>query len=254
MEALRQYIRRDAFDAALFDLDGVLASTVDIHASCWKQMFDDYLCRRTAKRGEDLRPFELEADYKAHVDGRTRIEGVRNFLVSRKIEIPEGLPNDLPEAETAWGLANRKFQMVEKEIDTHGIRPFNDAVSLVHALRARGIQIAVVSSSSSCRKVLQAMGLSELFNLIVDAQFASQFRLDSKPAPATFLAAAATLRVPPARAVIVEDAIAGVQAGRAGCFGLVVGVARTGNASALQQHGADIVVNDLTKLIPPNGL
>jgi beta-phosphoglucomutase family hydrolase len=243
-------ISKEKFDAVLFDLDGVLTATASIHASCWKEMFDAFLKKRAAKEGEPFREFDIATDYKKYVDGRRRYDGVRGLLESRDIALPEGRLDDPPEAETVCGLGNRKNEMVNEAIRTKGVKPFPGSVALVHHLRETGLKTAVVSASANCQTVLIGAGISDLFDVRVDGKIAAERELPGKPKPDTFLAAAKDLGVSPERAVVVEDAISGVQAGRAGNFGLVIGVAREGDAEALLNNGADITVNDLTEVLP----
>jgi len=242
-------ITRDRFDAVLFDLDGVLTSTAKIHASCWKAMFDDFLARRAKQRNEPFRPFDSAADYKLHVDGKPRYDGVKSFLASRAISLPEGIPADPPTAETVCGLGNRKDELVKAAIARGEVEAYPSSVALVWQLREQGIRTAVVSSSNNCEQVLRAAGILDLFDARVDGLIAREFQLPGKPAPDTFLKASQMLGVPPARAVVVEDAIAGVRAGRAGGFGLVVGVDRGGSGDALRAQGADVVVTDTGELL-----
>jgi beta-phosphoglucomutase family hydrolase len=232
-------------DAVLFDLDGVLTRTASIHARCWKHMFDEFLGARSACEGEDHRPFDLEADYKLHVDGKPRDDGVRDFLRSRGIELPDGQAGDPPGRETVRGLGNRKNELIGRTIAEYGVEPFEDAVGLVRRLREQGIRTAVVSSSRNCEPILRAAGIADLFELWVDGAVAEKLGLRGKPAPDTFLEAARQLGVDPRRAVVVEDAVAGVEAGRAGDFALVVGVDRDGVPDGLHKAGADVVVDDL---------
>ena len=242
-------LSRDRFDAVLFDLDGVLTATAKVHAACWKKMFDEYLLMRANKIGEAFRPFDIEKDYLAYVDGKLRYDGVRDFLKSRAIELPEGSPDDAPTAETVCGLGNRKNDMVNDVLQSEGVEPYQGSVALVRQLRGKGMKTAVVSSSHNCLAVLQAAKMADLFDARVDGEVADRLQLRGKPAPDTFLAASKQLGVPPQRAVVVEDAIAGVQAGRDGRFGLVVGVARKGDVDALKDNGADVVVADLSELV-----
>lgn len=237
------------FDAFLFDLDGVLTATARVHASCWKRMFDEYLQQRAETTGEAFQPFDIGADYLAHVDGKPRYDGVRDFLQSRGIELPQGTPDDPAGAETICGLGNRKNDLVNVVIETEGVEAFPGSVALVEQLREQGVRTAVVSSSQNCLPVLEAAGIAHLFDTRVDGSVAAERQLAGKPAPDTFLEAAREVGVEPAKAVVVEDAIAGVQAGRAGDFGLVIGVARHGDAEDLRSHGADIVVEDLGELL-----
>jgi beta-phosphoglucomutase family hydrolase len=243
-------ITRGQYDAVLFDLDGVITNTASIHGACWKKMFDEYLRQRATTRGEQtFQPFDPVADYRLHVDGKPRFDGVRDFLRSRGIELPEGGPHDPPEAETVGGLGNRKNRLVTKAIEEEGVDAYEGSVRFIHELRDQGFKVAVVSSSENCEAVLKAADLEALFELRVDGAMVEAQHLAGKPAPDTFLIAAKLLGVEPARAVVVEDALSGVEAGLAGKFGLVVGVARRGNAEELRRHGAHLVVNDLGELV-----
>jgi beta-phosphoglucomutase family hydrolase len=242
-------ISPDHFDAVLFDLDGVLTSTAQIHSRCWKTMFDEFFRQRAAEGKEPFRPFDIETDYKLYVDGKLRYEGVRSFLASRNLALPEGAPDDLPTADTVCGLGNRKDELVHQAIGRGEVEAYPGSVALVRRLREQGIRTAVVSSSNNCEQVLRVTGILDLFEARVDGLVASQLHLPGKPAPDTFLKAAQMLGVRPARAAVVEDALAGVEAGRAGGFGLVVGVDRGGSGDALRSHGADVVVTDLGELL-----
>jgi beta-phosphoglucomutase family hydrolase len=235
--------------ACLFDLDGVLTQTAKVHAAAWKEMFDEYLRARADARGEDFVPFDPVADYDEYVDGRPRYDGVRNFLAARGIALPQGAPSDPPDAETLDGLGNRKNEIVLRLIHEHGVDPYEGSVRYVKAARERGLHRAVVSSSTNCRDVLAAAGIADLFEEIVDGVVAEREKLAGKPAPDTFLAGARALAVEPSGAAVFEDALAGVEAGRAGRFGCVVGVDRVGQADALRAHGADVVVADLAELL-----
>jgi beta-phosphoglucomutase family hydrolase len=235
--------------ACLFDLDGVLTQTAKVHAAAWKQMFDDYLQRRAARTGEAFVPFDADRDYDEYVDGKPRYDGVRSFLASRSIKLPEGSPEDPPSAETVHGLGNRKNEIVLELIREQGVQPYEGSVRYVKAAQAAGLRRAVVSSSSNCRHVLAAAGIEDLFEQIVDGVVAERKHLQGKPAPDTFLAGARALGAEPAQAAVFEDALAGVEAGRAGHFGFVVGVDRVGQAAALRDHGADVVVGDLAELL-----
>ncbi len=236
--------------ACLFDLDGVLTQTAKVHSAAWKQMFDDYLRARARRSGEAFVPFDPIGDYDEYVDGKPRYDGVRAFLGSRGITLPEGGPGDAPEVETIDGLGNRKNEIVLRLIHEQGVQPYEGSVRYVEAVRAAGLGRAVVSSSTNCRDVLAAAGIRDLFEEIIDGVLAERQGLHGKPAPDTFLAGARSLGVKPAEAAVFEDALAGVEAGRAGRFGLVVGVDRVGQADALRSHGADIVVEDLANLLP----
>ncbi len=239
----------DTVTACLFDLDGVLTQTAKVHAAAWKQMFDEYLRQRAEKLSEPFVPFDPVRDYDEYVDGKPRYDGVRSFLQSRGIELPQGTPEDPPAAETVDGLGNRKNELVLRMIQEDGVAPYEGSVRYVEAVRAAGLRRAVVSSSTNCRDVLKAAGILELFEEIVDGHVAEREHLNGKPAPDTFLAGARALGVGPDRAVVYEDALAGVQAGRSGNFAYVVGVDRVGQADALKQHGASIVVQDLAELL-----
>jgi beta-phosphoglucomutase family hydrolase len=238
----------DNIVACLFDLDGVLTQTAVVHEAAWKEMFDAYLHDRAAALKEPFRPFE-QSDYDRYVDGKPRFEGVRSFLESRGIDLPEGSHDDPPGAETIGGLGNRKNELVVALIHEHGVQPYEGSVRYVHAVIEAGLKRAVVSSSTNCRDVLAAAGLADLFDTIIDGHVAEQRHLRGKPAPDTFLEAAKELGVAAADAAVFEDALAGVEAGRAGGFGYVVGVDRVGQADALKAHGADIVVSDLAELL-----
>ncbi len=239
----------DGITTCLFDLDGVLTQTAKVHAAAWKQMFDDYLRRLATAGGEPFIQFDAVADYDEHVDGKPRYDGVRSFLRSRGIELPEGTPDDPPDAETIDGLGNRKNEIVLKMIHEQGVQSYEGSVRYVQAARAAGLHRAVVSSSTNCRDVLAAAGIADLFEEIIDGHVAEREHLAGKPAPDTYLAGARALGATPAQATVFEDAIAGVEAGRAGNFGFVVGVDRVGQADALKAHGADVVVRDLAELL-----
>lgn len=237
------------FEAVLFDLDGVLTDTARVHAAAWKRTFDEYLTRRAEARGETFVPFDIDADYHRHVDGKPRYDGVRDFLRSRGIDLPEGSPEASPSEESVRGVGNRKNELVSETIGRQGVDVFPGSVQLVRELRAAGLRTAVVTSSSNCDAVLEAAEIADLFDAKVDGRTAMARGLPGKPAPDAFLAAAADLAVDPSQAVVVEDAISGVQAGRAGAFGCVLGVARKDNAADLRENGADLVVSDLAELV-----
>ncbi len=238
-----------AIRACLFDLDGVLTQTASTHAAAWKAMFDEYLRERAARTGEVFVPFDPVRDYEVYVDGKPRYDGVRSFLASLGIGLPEGDPNDPPGAETIRGLGDRKNQLVLELIAERGVEPYEGSVRYLHAVSDAGLRRAVVSSSANCRDVLAGAGLADLIEVRIDGIVAEREGLAGKPAPDTFLAAARALGVPPAQAAVFEDALAGVEAGRAGGFGFVVGVDRVGQALALREHGADAVVSDLADLL-----
>jgi beta-phosphoglucomutase family hydrolase len=235
----------DEITACLFDLDGVLTKTAVVHAEAWKQTFDEYL----RKRGGDFKEFDKVHDYDEYVDGLPRYDGVRNFLKSRDIELPEGSPDDSPEKETVCGIGNRKNDLVLKLIKERGVEAYDGSVAYVKAARDAGLRRAVVSSSANCKDVLVAAGIEDLFEERIDGQVADEQHLKGKPAPDTFLAGARALGVEPGAACVFEDALAGVQAGRDGKFGFVVGVDRVGQAEELKEHGASVVVQDLDELL-----
>ena len=240
----------NAIRACLFDLDGVLTQTATVHAAAWKEMFDEFLRTRAKQTGEAFVPFDAAVDYLRYVDGRPRYDGVRSFLESRGIELPEGTPNDASTAETIRGLGMRKNELVLEMIHSMGVSTYEGSVRYVLAAREAGLRRAVVSASENTREVLAAAGIEDLFEERVDGIVARERHLSGKPAPDTFLAAARALDVLPAEAAVFEDALAGVAAGRAGRFGFVVGVDRVGQAAALREHGADLVVADLAELLP----
>jgi beta-phosphoglucomutase family hydrolase len=245
----RGVITRARYDAVLLDLDGVITNTANVHAACWKQMFDEYLQKRATQRGEAFHPFDVVTDYKLYVDGKPRFDGVRDFLTSRGIHLTEGNPDDPPQVETVCGLGNRKNELVNKVIEDMGVEPYEGSVQFIHHLCGHGFKIAVVTSSQNCTAVLKAAKLDALFHVRVDGNVIHAQKLAGKPAPDTFLLAAKLLGVEPTRTVVIEDAISGVEAGAAGNFGLVIGVARKGNAEELKHHGAHLVVNDLGELV-----
>jgi beta-phosphoglucomutase family hydrolase len=240
-----------AIQACLFDLDGVLTRTATVHAAAWKRMFDDYLRARSEAAGEPFVPFDGVHDYDRYVDGKPRADGVRSFLASRAIVLPEGSPNDPPDADTVDGLGNRKNRLVLALIREQGVEAYEGSVRYVRAARDAGLRRAVVSSSANCRQVLEAAGIEDLFEVRVDGVTIQRRHLRGKPAPDTFLAAARSLGVRPEAAAVFEDALAGVAAGRAGHFGHVVGVDRSGQADELREQGADTVVSDLAELLGP---
>lgn len=242
-------ITRGRYDAVLFDMDGVITDTVSIHVSCWKTTFDEYLQKRAARDAEAFRPFDPVADYKFHLDGKPRYQGVREFLKSRGIVLPEGTPGDPSTTETVCGLGNRKNELVVPLLASTGVEAYAGTVSFLRYLRRLGIKTAVVTSSQNCQAVLQAAKVDDLFDARVDGDVLVAYSLAGKPAPDSFLKAAEMLDVTPARAVVIEDALSGVEAGVLGGFGLVIGVARKGNAEELKAHGAHLVINDLAELI-----
>jgi len=240
-----------AIRACLFDLDGVLTQTATVHAAAWKEMFDAFLHVHAARTGAAFVPFDPVRDYDEYVDGKPRYDGVRSFLAARSIRLPEGSTDDPPVAETVHGLGNRKNELVLALIQRDGVMAYEGSVRYVHAVRDARLHRAVVSSSANCKEVLEAAEIDDLFEVRIDAIVARREHLQGKPAPDTFLAAARALGVEPAEAAVFEDALAGVAAGRAGRFGFVVGVDRAGQADALREHGADVVVSDLAELLEP---
>jgi beta-phosphoglucomutase family hydrolase len=245
----KRVITRDQYDAVLLDLDGVITDTASIHAACWKQMLDEYLQKRAAQTGQAFRPFDIATDYRLYVDGKPRYDGVRDFLTSRDIQLPQGSPEDSPQAETIDGLGNRKNDLVNKIIEEKGVEPYEGSVELIRQLRHREFKIAVVTSSQNCTAVLKAAKLDHFFDVQVDGNVIHAQHLAGKPAPDSYLMGAKLLGVEPARAIVIEDALSGVEAGRNGNFGLVIGVARKGNSDELRRHGAHLVVNDLGELV-----
>jgi beta-phosphoglucomutase family hydrolase len=246
----------ESIRAALFDLDGVLTPTAAVHDAAWAEMFDGFLRDRD---GPGFRPFDKVDDYARYVDGRARADGTRTFLASRGISLPEGSSGDPAEADTVEGLSERKDEIFRRHLAEDGVAPYPDAVRYLREVRAAGLRTAVVSASRHCAQIVAAAGLTDLFDTRVDGVDAARERLHGKPAPDTFLAAAKRLNTIPAQAAVFEDAIAGVAAGRAGRFGRVVGVDRTAGAGRtphsddLHEHGADVVVHDLTELLDSGG-
>jgi alpha,alpha-trehalase len=242
---------RDRFDAVLFDMDGVLTATAKVHALAWKKMFDAYLEEREQRLGEPFRPFEIGTDYLLLVDGKPPEYGAKDFLSSRGILLPMGSSEDTADMETVWGLGNRKNDMVQEIIRTKGVQAFPGSVRLLHRLRREGIRTAVVTPSTNAELTLEAAGIADLFDAKIDGSVAADLDLAGKPKPDTYLEAARRLATEPARAVVIEDALSGVQAGRGGGFGLVLGVSRGVSADELRRNGADLVVADLGDLLPP---
>ncbi|MFJ9776980.1 HAD family hydrolase [Kitasatospora sp. NPDC101157] len=239
----------DDIRAFLFDLDGVLTQTATVHAAAWKDTFDAFLRAEAARTGGQFVPFDAVTDYDTYVDGRPRLDGTRAFLHSRGIDLPEGSEDDPPNARTVQGISRAKNDTVLRLIREQGVAPYEGSVAYVRRLRALGLPSAVVSSSANCKDVLRSAGILDLFDLIVDGVVAKQQDLPGKPAPDTYLYAARRLGVEPAHAVVFEDALAGVASGRAGGFGAVVGVNRTGQADELRRDGATVVVDDLSELL-----
>lgn len=236
------------FEAFLFDLDGVVTRTARIHAAAWKRLFDDYLARRASAGGTAFVPFDAIEDYRTYVDGKPRQAGAGSFLAARGISLPAGSPDDGPEADTLNGLGNRKDLYFNEALAHHGVEVFEGAVRFIRQARARRVRTAIVSSSRNCAAVLDAAGLARLFDVRVDGVDLRRLGLPGKPAPDMFLEAARRLDSSAARAAVFEDALVGVEAGRAGRFRLVVGIGRGDHADALRTHGADLVVGDLAEL------
>ncbi|PPS80537.1 beta-phosphoglucomutase family hydrolase [Streptomyces sp. MH60] len=234
----------DDIQACLFDLDGVVTRTAVVHAAAWKETFDAFLRERD---GTDFRPF-TDSDYDQYVDGRPRADGVRSFLASRGVELPEGTPDDPPDARTVNGVGNRKNELLLEKIRTDGVEPYEGTLRYIDAVRDAGLATAIVSSSANTRDVLHSIDAERLFDVRIDGVVARERKLPGKPHPDTFLAAARDLGVDPSRAAVFEDALAGMDAGRSGHFGYVVGVDRVGQTDALYAHGADRVVKDLAEL------
>jgi beta-phosphoglucomutase family hydrolase len=239
--------------ACLFDLDGVLTRTAVLHAQAWKQMFDGFLHHRAEATGEPFREFDDNADYNSFVDGKPRLEGTRDFLRSRNIELPLGKPDDASDEDTMWGLSNRKNEIVRTLILDHGVDVYAGSVQYLKKARAAGLTCVVVTSSANAAEVLAVAGLDDSFDARIDGVVAAERHLAGKPAPDTFLAGAKAAGILPKQAAVFEDALAGVEAGRAGGFGFVIGVDRVGQRDALRAHGADLVVGDLAELLAGSG-
>lgn len=239
----------DGVTACLFDLDGVLTDTASVHRTAWKAMFDDFLRQRAEREGSTFVPFDIDADYFTYVDGKKREDGVTSFLASRDITLPEGDPDDGEDAETVYGLGNRKNDAFLHTVHEDGVKVFDGSRRYIEAVAARGLPIAVVSSSANTREVLEVTGLAKFVDQRVDGVTQREENIAGKPAPDSYLAGAKRLGVEPAKAAVFEDALSGVEAGHAGKFGLVVGVDRVGQADALREHGADVVVTDLADLL-----
>lgn len=241
-------LRLEDFDAAIFDLDGVITRTARVHAEAWKRLFDDFLRARSKQTGEPFRPFDASDDYLRYVDGKPRFEGVASFLQSRGVELQWGEPGDGEDKATIYGLGNRKNRYFNEHLKREGVEVFDSSVRFLLALRAAGIRTALVSSSRNAAAVLEAAGLTNLFDVRIDGKDLAQLGLNGKPAPDLFVLAAKRLGSEPSRSIVFEDAISGVAAGRAGGFGHVVGIDRRGAPETLLEAGADIVVPDLAEL------
>ncbi len=242
----------DRLDAVIFDMDGVVSDTARLHERCWKHVFDDYLRKRSDLTGQSFRPFE-EEDYARYVDGKPRYDGVESFLASRGISLDPGTPSDPPGYDTVCALGNLKDHYFEQAVTEDGVDMFDSTISFIRALRSHGTTTALISSSRHARAILVAAHIDDLFDTIVDGKDAEPLHLPGKPDPAIFLAAAQRLQVTPARAAVVEDALAGVEAGHRGGFGFVIGIDRNSHADELLDHGASVVVEDMSELeLPPD--
>ncbi len=235
------------FDAAIFDMDGVITDTAAVHSRAWKQMFDDYLRRRAEWGHEPFREFTHEGDYRAFIDGRPRYQGVAAFLESRDIRLPPGTPGDPPGTETICGLGNRKNALFNEIIALEGAGLYDSTVSLIGEMRAQSIKVGLATSSRNSALILGKSGVAHLFDTVVDGIVSEKLNLKGKPAPEIFTTASANLGVPSARAIVLEDAVSGVAAGASGGFALVIGLARENNHDELRRHGADFVVSDLAE-------
>ncbi len=239
-------------DAVIFDMDGVVTDTAKVHAAAWKQLFDAYLQERSGQTGQPFVAFDERSDYEAYVDGRNRYDGVRSFLESRGISLSEGGDGDGGGGggePTVQGLGNQKDQYFLARVRADGVHVYDTTVQLVRALKSKGVRTGLVTASRNADEVLAAAGVQDLWDTKVDGVVAAEMGLVGKPDPATYNEAATRLGVDRARAAVVEDAVSGVEAGHRGGFGVVVGVARAGQASALRQAGADVVVEDLGELL-----
>lgn len=247
-QSVEWIISAQTFKAIIFDLDGVITDTASVHAAAWKRMFDDFLRRYAARQGTAFEPFDLSKDYLPHVDGKPRLDGLKSFLDSRGIRLPEGRPEDAPDADTIQALGKQKNSEFLKHIQENGVTVYDTTVELIRRAKKHGLKTAVISSSKSCAMILEAVDLVDIFEARVDGVDSDTLGIPGKPAPDIFLEAARQLGVKPSEAVVIEDAVSGVQAGRSGGFGLVIGIARSGNTDALRENGADVVVTDLAQI------
>jgi beta-phosphoglucomutase family hydrolase len=238
------------YEAVLSDLDGVITKTARLHAAAWKRLFDAYFAHVAVQTGTTFTPFDLEEDYRLHLDGKPRHDGVRDFLKSRGLSLPLGDPSDNADRETLYGMGNRKDSYFEAALRETGVDIYPGTVEFLRMAKHAGLKLAVVSSSHHCAEILEAVGLTPLFDVRIDGRDIDRLRLPGKPAPHAFWEAARRLAIEPHRAIVIEDALAGVQAGHAGGFGLVIGVDRRHQADALREQGADVVVEDLSELLP----
>lgn len=245
---MKNPITSDKYKAVLFDLDGVLTSTEKMHADCWKEMFDELLKKNSIANKKKFIPFDIEKDYLKYVDGKPRYKGVKDFLDSRDIDIPEGTPDSPPDELSICGLGNKKNQLFNQKIKNEPVEIYKSSIDLVKHLKNKAFKLGVVSSSKNCKTILDAAGIQDLFEVRVDGIVAEEMGLNGKPMPDTYIEASNKLGVEVGQAVVVEDAISGVQAGKNGNFGLVIGIARKKNNKDLKLNGADIVVNDLDEI------
>jgi len=236
------------FHAVIFDLDGVVTKTAQLHVRAWKMLFDDYLVSRESRFGEHHRPFDSERDYLDYIDGKPRYEGVRSFLAARNIDVPLGSVENSVDTETIYGLGEAKNRIFDSLLQSHGVEVYASTIELIHSLRKAGIRLAIVSSSKHCQEVLAAAGIESLFKVCIDGVVAQELGLAGKPHPDIFLASAERLGVRPSEAVVIEDAQSGVRAGRNGGFGLVIGIDRGQQREALLAAGAHHVVSDLSEI------
>ena len=236
------------FDAVIFDMDGVVTHTALLHSVAWKELFDAYLKKRAERNGEPFRAFDAGGDYLIYVDGKPRYKGVQSFLESRGIHLPYGDKTDGAGQETVCGLGNAKDAIFERMLHRDGPKLFDSTIALIHELKAAGVQTSIISSSKHCQEILEMAGVEDLFVTRIDGVNSEELGLHGKPDPDIFTESAEMLGVPASRSVVVEDAVSGVQAGRAGGFGLVLGIDRGNNREALMANGADIVVNDLAEI------
>ena len=241
-KSINQLLFERHIQALILDLDGVITQTAQVHAQAWKKMFDAYLSKRAVKDGKVYQPLEIETDYRQYIDGIPRYDGVRNFLTSRGIILPEGQPDDEAGKETVAGLGNLKNVYFQELLQQGGVNVYSDTVEWLEQQRKQGMRTAVISASKNCKAVLEAAKIEHLFDVRVDGVEAIKLHLKGKPAPDIFLKAAELLAVAPGKAAVFEDALAGVEAGKSGGFALVVGVDRTGDASQLLKHGAEVVL------------
>jgi trehalose 6-phosphate phosphatase len=240
------------FDAVIFDMDGVITQSARVHAESWKRMFDEYLQQRAKLQGKKFVPFDREKDYYQYIDGKPRYDGTRSFLESRGVSLPYGSPEDSPDKETICGLGNRKNQYFLKYLKEHGTESYPSTMDFIRKMQARNKRVAVISSSRNAKEVLEAAGVLTLFHVIVDGIDSAKQNLKGKPKPDIFLEAAKRLDVNPKRTIVIEDAISGVKAGKAGGFGLVIGIDRSGQNPELKSSGADVVVSDLSEIRSEN--